>query len=152
MPEVVISDTSCIIILEKIGALHLLHKLYLKLFVTPEVAHEFGKELPPWIEIKKVANPNYLLLLESQMDLGEASSIALALESDKVVLLLLDDLKARKVAKRLGLHFTGTLGVIHKAKHEGYIENVKPFLLSLKETNFRIADKVLNELLRLNGE
>ena len=52
MRKVVISDTSCLIILDKIGELDLLHKLYGKVFTTPQIAEEFGDELPFWVEIK----------------------------------------------------------------------------------------------------
>jgi predicted nucleic acid-binding protein len=51
----------------------------------------------------------------SQIDLGEASTIALAKEMESS-LLLLDDLKATKLAAKLNLKFTGTLGVILVAK------------------------------------
>ncbi len=149
MPEIVISDTSCIIILDKIRALHFLQLLYQRIITTPEVAKEFGKHLPPWIELKVPSNQNYQKLLETHLDNGEASAIALALENDNA-LLLLDDLKARKVAKQLGLRFTGTLGVITKAKQEGHIDRMKPYLLLLKETNFRIADHIIEELIRID--
>ena len=45
------------------------------------------------------------------------------------------------MAKRLEVDFTGTLGVIHKAKATGYIDKIKPVINKLKATNFRIADK-----------
>ena len=36
MPNVIISDTSCLIILSKIGKLDLLEKLYGKVYTTPD--------------------------------------------------------------------------------------------------------------------
>ena len=77
--------------------------------------------------------------------------IALAKEYDDV-LLLLDDLKARKLALKLNLKFTGTLGIIHKAKQKGLIEKVKPLIEKILSTNFRISEKVINEILKLNKE
>ena len=65
---------------------------------------------------------------------------------------MLDDLKARKLASSLNLKFTGTLGVIHKAKQMSIIDNVKPLIDKLLRTNFRISDKIVAELLRLNDE
>ena len=67
-------------------------------------------------------------------------------------LLLLDDLKARKLAKKLNLKFTGALGVISKAKQKGVITEVKPLLDKLILTNFRISDRIVKEVLRINGE
>ncbi len=66
-----------------------------------------------------------------------ASAIALAKEQNSP-LLVLDDLKARKLASRLNLKFTGTLGIIHKAKQIGVLEKVKPIIEKLQTTNFRI--------------
>jgi predicted nucleic acid-binding protein len=74
----------------------------------------------------KVSDKKYQNFLETQVDYGEASAIALATEYDDV-LLLLDDLKARKLATRLKFKITGTLGVIHKAKQMSIIDKVKPF-------------------------
>lgn len=42
MPPVIIADASCLILLEKIGELHLLHQLYGYLLVTDVVAAEYG--------------------------------------------------------------------------------------------------------------
>ncbi len=83
--------------------------------------------------------------------MGEASAIALAKEMESP-LILLDDLKARKLASKLNLKFTGTLGVINKAKQIGAIEKVKPLIDKLQATNFRISGNIITELLRKNNE
>jgi predicted nucleic acid-binding protein len=57
-------------------------------------------------------------------------------------ILILDDWKARKVAERLGISVTGTLGVIIKAKNSGLIPSIKPFLEKIRETNFRISEEL----------
>jgi len=76
-----------------------------------------------------------------QIDKGEASAIALALEtSDNII--VLDDWKARKLAERLGLSVTGTLGVIIKAKNIGIIPTIKPYLDKIRGTNFRISEEL----------
>ncbi|MDF1550478.1 MAG: DUF3368 domain-containing protein, partial [Bacteroidales bacterium] len=84
-------------------------------------------------------------------DWGEASAIALAKEIENP-LLLLDDLKARKLAGKLNLKFTGTLGVINKARQVGIIHKIKPLIDKLLLTDFRISENIINELLRLNNE
>ena len=137
MPSLVIADTSCLIILDNIGELDLLRKVYSSIMTTPEVAIEFLGELPDWIFIRSVKDKKYQEFLELQVDIGEASAIALAKEQNSP-LLVLDDLKARKLASRLNLKFTGTLGIIHKAKQIGVLEKVKPIIEKLQTTNFRI--------------
>lgn len=151
MPKVVIADTSTLILFKKIENFELLKSVYISIIVTPEVATEFGKSLPKWIKTQSVTNIKYQALLELQLDKGEASAITLATEIDGA-LLLLDDLKARKLAKKLGLKFTGTLGIIHKAKEMGVIEKIKPLIDKLLETDFRISQTVVSELLKLNNE
>lgn len=151
MHNIVISDTSSLIIFEKIGQINLLQKLYSNVIVTPEVVSEYQDKLPDWINVKPVKDKKYQKFLETQIDRGEASSIAVAMEIEES-LLLLDDLKARKLAKKLNLKFTGALGVISKAKQKGVITEVKPLLDKLILTNFRISDRIVKEVLRINGE
>jgi len=115
MLSIVISDTSSLILFDKIGELELLTKVYDLIITTPQIANEFGETLPDWIQIVMVKDEKYLEFLETQVDSGEASPIALGKEIDNAILLL-DDLKARKLASKLKLKYTGTLGVLHKAK------------------------------------
>ncbi|PWH85349.1 DUF3368 domain-containing protein [Brumimicrobium oceani] len=151
MPKVVISDTSTLILFHKINHFSLLQKVYGELITTPEIAEEFGDHLPSWIKIQSVGDKKYQDFLETQLDYGEASAIALAAEY-KDVLLLLDDLKARKLATQLKFKITGTLGVIHKAKQMSHITEVKPLIDKLLLTDFRIADNIIEEILKLNNE
>ena len=85
------------------------------------------------------------------IDAGEASAITLALESENC-LLILDDNKGRKTAERLNLQFTGTLGIILKAKNVGLITSVKPIFQKIQQTNFRFSQKVLDEIYSLANE
>jgi predicted nucleic acid-binding protein len=90
-------------------------------------------------------------LLELQLDKGESSAIALALEIPNSVIIL-DDQKARRVAEKLALDVTGTLGVIIKAKSKNIISSIKPFLQKLKTTNFRLTEAIEKEALKQAGE
>lgn len=141
MQKAIISDTSCLILLEKIGELELLSKLFGVIFTTQEVSHEFGLPLPSWIEIKSPTDKKYQSIIEASVDKGEASAIALAVEYDDC-LLIMDDLKGRKFATQLGIKITGTFGIIVDAKLTGIIPSVKPIIAKIKETNFRISDKI----------
>lgn len=151
MPKTVISDTSTLILFHKIDEFILLQKVYGELITTPEIANEFGEVLPDWIKIQSAADKKYQDFLLTQVDYGEASAIALASEFEDV-LLILDDLKARKLATRLKFRVTGTLGVIHRAKQMGIIDKVKPLIDKLIQTDFRIADNIIEEILKLNNE
>jgi len=151
MPEVIITDTSTLILLHSIDELNLLMRVYGDLITTPEVAEEFGEKMPDWIKVQEVSDKKYQDFLETQVDLGEASAIALATEYEDV-LLILDDLKARKLATRLKFKITGALGIIHKAKQLSIIDKVKPLINKILATDFRVADSIIQEILKLNNE
>jgi len=151
MPKTIISDTSCFIILTNIGELNLLQQVYGQVVTTNEIAIEYGSELPEWVKIEMVVDKYRQQLLEMQIDIGESSAIALALESPNSTVIL-DDYRARKVAKQLGLTFTGTIGVIIRAKLLGIIPSIKPLLSKIKKTNFRLTFEIERQALVEAGE
>jgi predicted nucleic acid-binding protein len=138
MSKTIISDTSCFIVLSKTGQLDLLYRLFGKITTTPEIVEEFGGKLPAWVEPIAVKDVQKHKLLETQVDKGEASAMALALETENA-LLIIDDYKARKLAYTLHIDYTGTIGIIVLAKQKGIIDSIKPVLAKIKETNFRIS-------------
>jgi predicted nucleic acid-binding protein len=107
-------------------------KVYGQIITTPEIANEYGEPLPEWVEIITVSDKYRQQILEIQIDRGESSAIALAME-------------------RLGIIFTGTIGVIIKAKQKGIISSIIPILEKIKKTDFRIpADIELQALKEAN--
>tara|TARA_R110000868_G_scaffold114002_2_gene305966 strand:+ start:470 stop:613 length:144 start_codon:yes stop_codon:yes gene_type:complete len=46
MPKIIVSDTSCLILFNKIGELDLLKKLFGKLYITEKVLEEFNQPVP----------------------------------------------------------------------------------------------------------
>ena len=151
MHRTIISDTSCFIILTNIGELDLLQKTYGQVLNTIEVAAEFGSPLPDWIEIQSATDKYRQQILEMQIDKGEASAIALALEIPDSTIIL-DDYKAQKIAERLGLEITGTVGVIIKAKLRGVIPSIKPYFENIRKTDFRLTDAIEKQALKEAGE
>lgn len=149
--KIVIADTTCFILLDKIDELALLKLLFDEVVTTEEIAQEFGKELPEWINIESVSDKNYQAVLELEVDIGEAS--AMALSKEKLgALLILDDLRARKLAEKLELRYTGTLGVIVRARREGVIKSVKPIIEKIRNTNFRFSEEVFITIIKTAGE
>lgn len=147
MPKVIISDTSCFIILTNIGNLDLLHQVYGQIITTPDIAAEYGEILPDWVEIKSVKDQYRQRLLEMQIDKGESSAITLALEIPDCTLIL-DDYKARRIAEQLGIPFTGTIGVIIRAKLMGIIPSIKPLLEKIQQTDFRLTSEIVNQAIK----
>ena len=105
MPEQAIIDTSVLIALERVNMLDVLCKIYSHIILPEAVISEFGPLSIDCYSSEKVKNPMVsLLILDLNLGRGEAESIALA--SEIGLRLVLDDLKARKVAENLGLKIT----------------------------------------------
>ena len=67
-------------------------------------------------------------------------------------LLILDDMKARHLARTLHLQLTGSLGVLIKAKQIGIIDVIKPTLIKIQASRFHISDELIEEVLRISQE
>ena len=151
MLKTIISDTSCLILLNKIGELNILKLVYGEVIITSIIAKEYGEPLPLWIKILDPKNISMQTELQKTIDIGEASAIALALELDDCRLIL-DDLDARTKATELGLPFTGTIGVLKRAKVNGLIPALKPIFDKIEQTNFHYSSELLIATLRSVGE
>lgn len=147
MPEeIVISDASPLIALADIEELDLLQKLYQKVFITDIVRSEIHADLPLWIEESSNYNRKQFQVLQLELDSGEVSAIALALENPERRIII-DESKGRSVAKRLGLKVTGTLGIIIKAKEQGLIKSGKDILIKLEKHGFWLSERLKNDII-----
>ncbi|TAK35836.1 MAG: DUF3368 domain-containing protein [Saprospiraceae bacterium] len=135
MNIIVISYTSCLIALYDIGEMELLSKIFDEVWVTQEVENEFNPVLPDWISVKEVQDKARQAEFEIAVDPGEASAIALALETPGCQLLL-DDRLGRKLAAAHQLPFIGTLGLLLEAKKWGIISEVGSYLEKLEFAEF----------------
>jgi predicted nucleic acid-binding protein len=150
MPSAIVSDSSCLILFHKIGRLSLLKGLFGQIIITSAVAEEFNRDIPSWIRIQDPTSNLHKGLITT-LDLGEATSIALASEIEDS-LLIVDEIKGRKVAHALNLTITGSLGILLMAKKKGLIQEVNPFLDEIKRTNFRISSALMAKILQLADE
>ena len=141
LDRAIISDASCLIALTDINRLEILKKLYKEIIITPEVAAEYKKPLPDWIIKKDVQNRKLMDEIPKFLHGGEASSIALAMETKNSVLILDDD-PARKFAIKNGITITGTLGVIAKACDAGFIDSYDDACMDLQKISFYFSKKV----------
>ncbi len=154
--SIVVSNTSPLIALKHAELIEKLSLLFQKIVIPPSVMRELSikeKEYFQGLSFLSVEEPlerRLVLVLRTIVDEGEAEAITLALE--KSSLLIIDDLKGRKVARRLGLEIIGTLGVLKAMKLKGIIREVKPFIERLREKGFYISDDLVNKLLSDIGE
>lgn len=99
-----------------------------------------------------VQNRKSLQLLQaaSGLDDGESEAIILAdeLKSD---VLIMDERKDRKVAQKLGIKITGTVGVLLQAYSETMIssDEIKAYLDRLKNSNIRLSESLIQKALEI---
>ena len=147
MKRVVISDTSCLIILSKIGCLDILQALFDEVLISEAVSLEFGEKLPTWIIVKQVASRQLEKILLLNVDEGEASAMALYLEQTEDALLVIDERKGRLIAKELGIKIIGTIGLLINAGEKGIIEDLSEIIRRIEQTDFRLSPKLKKQLL-----
>ena len=150
MDKTIISDTSCLISLDKLGLLHLLKQFYKEITITPEVNMEWGKPVPNWVVENRAQNIELQSKLENKLGKGEASSIVLALELQPSIVII-DEAKGRKIAKTFNLEVIGTLGILILAFRNGYLNDLENTLLNLKSNGFRVSDALLQKVIDSNS-
>ena len=149
MKEPIVSDSTCLIGLERIGELDILPDLFEPIMIPSEVEREFGSNFS-WLKTENLTSNLLATALRLVVDAGEAEAIALA--SEKNCLLISDDKQARAAAKRLGIPVIGTIGVLVRAKQNGVVSVIKPILDKLEQNNFFISKALREEALKIAGE
>ena len=165
----IVSNTSPLIWLSKVGRITLLKKLFGEVIIPEEVYKEaverglqegFSDALAikecvdqGWIKTSKL-NEREIKLCQRmaehafEIHLGEAQAIILARGTG--ALLLMDESSGRAFAETLGLKVRGTLYVIMKALREELLDRTeaKEIVLALVSKGFRIEPKLLARILR----
>lgn len=156
----VITNNTPLVALWTLGQLALLRPLFGEIWLPPAVynefiAHECGARLRaleklPWLRTVPLVAPHQAAVYIG-LDQGEAEVLALA-EEHQARLVIMDELRGRRYAHRLGLACTGTLGVLLLAKEQGLLAEVAPWITTLRTAGLYLADNVVAEALRLAGE
>ena len=137
----------------------MLPRLY-RVIISPQVASELavkpgtpGSGVPhlPWVEHKM---PHLATLRRVQGELaadpGEEEAVALALELSTWV--VLDDLKARRYARRVNLRLVGTLGVLLRIHRFGLASrSLEAEIKALEERGMRLSAELIRGACMLEG-
>lgn len=165
LPMPVVSNTSPLWNLASIERLDLLRDQFPDIRIPPEVWQELQvwQDSPEvvrlqhavdsqWITVESLKTPYIQQSLMLEIDRGEAAAIALALELG-VSQVLMDETDGRSIAKAMGLHPIGILGVLLRAKGDGKILSLSHEMLRLRhETGFFIAESLSQYLRNEAGE
>jgi predicted nucleic acid-binding protein len=142
----IVTGSGCLIALERIDRLDILSSLFGEVWIPPAVSQEFGSSLS-WLKVVVPKDQGMVAVLSLSVDDGEAQAIALAYEYQ--YRLIVDDLKARKVAQGLGLKITGTIGILIFAQKRGIITSIQDAIVSLEAVGFYMSDALKLQALKL---
>jgi predicted nucleic acid-binding protein len=157
----VVTNTSPLLYLHRLGRLDLLASLYGRVIVPTAVLDEMeegrahGHDVPSvgdagWVTVARPRSED-LLRLVTALGPGERAAIALAVERPGA-LLLLDDRLARKHAAMLAIDLAGTLAVLLRAKESGHLQSVRPLVDRLEALGFRLGERTRHAVLARASE
>ena len=160
---VVISDTTAISNLYKIGKLNYLKLLFGKVIIPNAVYDELlgieqsGYDISEiknakWLIKTKVKNNKLVSKLHFELDQGESEAIAIAKEK-QADFLIIDEKKGRQIAEGLGIKTIGIIGILIQLKREKIILKIKPDLDDLRDNaGFWISEKLYRFILKSEKE
>ena len=160
---IVVSNSSPLIALARIDRLDLLVSFYKKILIPAEVHHEVtvaGRGLPGaeevrnvrWIEVASPTNPPHPSLTAACQNLGAGERAALLLaQSLKADLVLLDEWKARRVARDAGLSVVGCLGILEAGARRGLVPDLRQAYIDLLRQGIRFDIRLLQDSLARLG-
>lgn len=152
---IVVSDTSSVSALLRIGQGELLQKLYGEVLIPEAVQLEllaFFPALPGFLSCRQVRDSAAVSRYCLELDLGEAEAIVLSREAG-ADFLLMDESLGRQVAAREGIPLIGLLGVLVQAKRAGLLDSVSGLILRIEtEANFRVSDALRESILKQANE
>jgi len=153
---IVIADTTPLNYLIVIGCIDALPSLYTHVIIPSSVQNEllhanapvevrdWMSQPPSWMEVRsplKISDPALL-----KLDAGKRDAIALA-EELNAQLLIVDELKGRRIAEERGLAVVGTIGVLRDAASLGLID-IKSALDRLSRTTFHLSPGLVERLVK----
>ena len=160
---IVVTDTSVVLNLCRVGLERLLPDLFGDVLSPPAVASEFqrlaamdqrfiGLLWPPFIRLVAPVGTAVALRGNHKLHPGEIEALSLAAEQN-VDLVLMDERAGRTAAARLGLDSVGILGILIQAKKNCLLQEIGPVLDDLEsKAGFWISPSLKVRVLGLAQE
>jgi predicted nucleic acid-binding protein len=161
-PERIVINTGPVIALvAALGSLEILRSLYREVLVPFEVCCEVTAGGTDGFAVVEFIGTNWLKkrekpleltpLLRNSLDIGEASVIQTAL-NENIRTVCIDEAVGRRIARLSGLSLTGSIGILLRAKREGYIGTIRTPLERMKGQGIWLSDRVVTFALQQAGE
>jgi predicted nucleic acid-binding protein len=164
MPEterIAIDTAPLISLVAALGDLKVLQVLYSQVLVPFEVCQEILAGGSSGFAVAEFEAANWLQkwssplaispVLLNSLDRGEAAVIQLAM-NESVQTVCIDETVGRRIAKANGLLVTGSIGILLRAKKEGYPFMMKEAIERMKNQGIRLSEKVVTVALDQAGE
>ncbi len=155
----IIADSSALVALALCDGLQWLDHLFDEVKVPQTVFNEVvvqGKSAADMLReylTRKTVTVDLTNVVITSGGLGQGEMEAMALyKTLHADYLLVDDSRARKVARLNQITITGSQGMLLLAKHHGLISHVRPYLDQLRRSEIRISERLIQKILQLAGE
>jgi len=153
---IIVSDTSAISALIRIGKADLLPQLFEETLIPIAVRDELLRwhtDLPSFLSVRKVRQTEAVTKLCGELDIGESEAITLTQEVSADLLLLEEKKGGAFIATQRGPKVVRLPGVLLLAKRRGLLPNIAAALDSLERiAGFRVAASVREAVLHEAGE
>lgn len=158
--DIVINTGPLIALVAALGNLRVL-RIYREAWVPDEVGQEIRAggvarfavaefEAAHWLQ--RCERPLTIsALLQNTLDKGEAAVIQLGLDQ-KIETVAIDEAAGRRLARLNGLSVTGSIGILLRAKREGYSFSMQEAIERMKAQGVWLSDRVIAFALAQAGE
>ena len=160
---IVVSNSSPLITLARIGRLELLRQLFGHIHISSEVHEEVvvrGAGRPAaeavgkadWIETHPATEANELATLRSRhaLGIGELATVLLA-RTIKAELTIIDERAARRLGQSQGLAIMGCVGLLERGHRRLFVPDLRDAYISLLAQGIRVDRQILNQSLATLG-
>ncbi|UCH95686.1 MAG: DUF3368 domain-containing protein [Candidatus Aminicenantes bacterium] len=134
------------------GELETLRELYDQVIVPYEVSQEILTGGPAEFGVKEFEKANWLIkrktptnistYLSNSLDIGEASVIQVALD-ENIQNVCIDETAGRRIARLHNLKLTGSIGILVRAKNEGFSFSMRDAIQKMKQNGVWLSDEVV---------
>ena len=150
--KIVINTGPIIALVAAWGKLDILRKLYAQVIVPYEVSQEILAGGPTEFGVKEFEEANWLIkrktpanistYLSNSLDIGEASVIQTAID-ENIQSVCIDETTGRRIARLHNLKLTGSVGILVRAKNEGFSFSMREAIQKMKQNGVWLSDVVV---------
>lgn len=151
-PAIVTNTTPLLALCAATGSLDIFRALYERVIVPLEVEQEIQAGGVSYFGVDVFARAHWLECrdqparrspwLDNTLDRGEASVIQTALD-ERIPLVCIDEAAGRRVARLNGLTLTGSVGILLKAKSQGFPVDISSAIENMRRHGIWLSERLV---------